>query len=138
MENMYDVFCAIRDDEGDHVSTMEACLDPSVAKLSPSLEKKVLLGIAATAVVGMFLSSGSTEVSFSQDLVDGVDFAAEDGVASSVVDAVIAGAAGIFSQINPDDAGEESAIVDMLEEGMLLPSLRSLAVEIVSVITRFL
>lgn len=136
MENLYDVFCAIRDDESDHVSTMEACLDPSVAKLSPSLERKVLTGIAAAAAVAFFLNSGSPNPSATQDFVDGVDFAAEDSAVSGVVDAIMAGAAGIVNEIR-QDPGEDSILADMLEEGMLLPNIRAFIVEIGSFFTRF-
>merc|ERR1719354_387328 len=42
MRSLYDVFVAIRNDEGDHVYTMTSCLDPKVAVLSPALESRVL------------------------------------------------------------------------------------------------
>ncbi len=32
VENLYDVFCAIRDDEGEHVKTMVACQNPEAQK----------------------------------------------------------------------------------------------------------
>jgi hypothetical protein len=57
MSSLYDVFCAVRDDEGDHVGTMHACLDPESILRSPSLEKKVLAGLALAAAVGFYLST---------------------------------------------------------------------------------
>jgi hypothetical protein len=134
MTNMHDVFCAIRDDESDHVSTMEACLDPTVAKISPSMEKRVLTGVAAAAAVAMFLNTGSPEGS--TNFVDGIDFAAEDGATSGIVDAIMSGAAGIASQFQPD--GEESALADFMEEGSLLPNIRALVAEFASMISRFM
>jgi hypothetical protein len=59
MTSLYDVFCAIRDDEGDHVSTMHACLDPTA---NLSLEKKVFSGIFLAAAVGYYLSMGGDAV----------------------------------------------------------------------------
>ena len=83
MESLYDVFSAIRDDEGDHVSTMEACLDPNVAKLSPSLEKKFLTGIAAAVAVAVFLNTGA-DIGIGGDelsgVADGVDLATDSGL----------------------------------------------------------
>lgn len=58
MKSMYDVFSAIRDDEGDHVQTMEACLDPNVAVKSPSVEKAALASVALVSAFGYFLSTG--------------------------------------------------------------------------------
>lgn len=58
MKTLYDVFAAIRLDEGDHVGTMKACLDPKVAVISPSLERRFLTGVALSAVVGYFLTTG--------------------------------------------------------------------------------
>ena len=138
MESMYDVFSAIRDDEGDHVGTMEACLDPSVAKLSPSLERKVLTGIAAAAAAAIFLNTG-TDVTVGTDLVDNVDFdaldtvanvAVDEGTTAGLVDAAIAGAAGILTQLG----GENE------EAGILLgeTELKAFIAEVVAVLTRFL
>ena len=49
MTSLYDVFVAIRNDEGDHVNTMQSCLDPSAPTLSQGLESRVLTGVALTA-----------------------------------------------------------------------------------------
>jgi len=58
MNSLYDVFVAIRQDEGDHVSTMKSCLDPAVAVLSPSLESRAVTGVALAAIVASLLSGG--------------------------------------------------------------------------------
>jgi hypothetical protein len=49
MKSLYDVFTAIRNDEGDHVNTMQSCLDPSAPTLSSGLESRVLTGVALAA-----------------------------------------------------------------------------------------
>lgn len=61
MNSLYDVFCAIRNDEGDHVQTMSSCLDPKVSTLSPALESRVLTGIALAAGANV-LTDGNVEV----------------------------------------------------------------------------
>jgi hypothetical protein len=58
MNSLYDVFCAIRDDEGDHVSTMHACLDPTANLRSPSREKKIFAGLVLAAAIGYYVSMG--------------------------------------------------------------------------------
>jgi len=58
IRSLYDVFAAIRDDEAEHVKTMEACLDPNVVVRSPSVEKNFLLAAALTAIVGYVASTG--------------------------------------------------------------------------------
>jgi ubiquinol oxidase len=72
MKSLYDVFHAIRLDEGDHVGTMKACLDPEVAVISPSLETRFLTGVALSAAVGYFLTTGDfTEIS--PEIAEGLD-----------------------------------------------------------------
>lgn len=57
MKSLYDVFSAIRDDEGDHVSTMQGFLDPSVVMKSPSIEKALASGLAAVSASVYFMDS---------------------------------------------------------------------------------
>ena len=127
MKNLYDVFAAIRDDENDHVSTMEACMDPTVAKLSPSLERKALTAVAAAVAISLFLNSGGVDpAGVTSNIVDTVDadtidFAASETVVSGLADAAVAGMAGILSQLGQDSSGlgldtEEA----LLEEGALV------------------
>ena len=59
LRSLYDVFVAIRNDEGDHVATMKSCLDPNEVTLSPALENRVLTGVALVSAVGyLFGESG--------------------------------------------------------------------------------
>lgn len=57
MRSLYDVFAAIRDDEGDHVRTMTSCLDPEEATLSVGLENRLLTGVALATGTFVFLGS---------------------------------------------------------------------------------
>jgi ubiquinol oxidase len=126
MKNLFGVFSAIRDDEGDHVSTMEACLDPAVAKLSPSLERRALTAVAAAVAIGIFLGSGSV---MSSDIVDtGVDFAADDAVATGLVEGAIAGVVGAL------DVEEGLGV----QEVAFITGLRGVANELMRIFSRLL
>ena len=134
MESLYDVFSAIRDDEGDHVGTMEACLDPTIAKLSPSLERRFLTGIAIAAVATVFLSGLDTGADV-DTLADGASFAADDAAGATVLDAAIAGLAGIASQLGRDP--EEGAGIANLLEGGALAGIRKFLAEAAVFFARF-
>jgi hypothetical protein len=58
MTSLYDAFAAIQADEGDHVSTMEACLNPDVPVRSPSIERRILTGLALISLSSLVASSG--------------------------------------------------------------------------------
>lgn len=60
LRSLYDVFVAIRNDEGDHVSTMKSCLDPKEATMSPGLENRMLTGVALVASAGYFFGDVTT------------------------------------------------------------------------------
>lgn len=60
MTSLYDVFAAIRADEGDHVSTMAACLDKDVTMLSPSMERRILYGAGLTSIAATVLNAGTS------------------------------------------------------------------------------
>jgi hypothetical protein len=94
MKSLYDTFVAIRADEGDHVSTMNACLDPSVSMRSPSLERKILYGAALVALAATVLTTSSVDiVGDTTALTDGATTLSEgSSLASTVVDAVMAAA----------------------------------------------
>ena len=62
MKSLYDTFTAIRADEGDHVSTMKACLDPSAGLRSASLEVRLLYAAALTALATTVMGPGSLDV----------------------------------------------------------------------------
>ena len=131
MKSLHDVFTAIRDDEGDHVSTMEACLYPEVAKLSPSLERKALTAITAAVAIGMFLNTGA-DAGVGIDIVDAIDYAADETIASGLVDAAIAGIAvltGVASTL------KQEAKEGLFEEASFL-GFRNTVGEIFRVISR--
>lgn len=148
MKSLYDVFTAIRDDEGDHVSTMEACMDPTVAKLSPSLERKALTAVAAAVAISLFLNTG-VDSGITKDIIDtidadSIDFAATETVTSGLADAAIAGMAGILSNLGQDSedtvglAGIFAGLgldteEGLLEEGLLI-SLRNLLGQILRIL----
>jgi ubiquinol oxidase len=137
MRNLYDVFSAIRDDEGDHVSTMESCMDPTVAKLSPSLERRALTAVAAAVAIGVFLgTSGGGGVS--SDLVDtaadlGAAATDDAAVATGLVEGAIAGAFGALTRSGIDVEQELGTI----EEGAFL-GLRGVFSELMKIFSRLL
>lgn len=61
LRSLYDVFVAIRNDEGDHVQTMSSCLDPKVAVLSPGLESRFLTGMALAAGASLLLGGSGID-----------------------------------------------------------------------------
>jgi hypothetical protein len=96
MNSLYDVFCAIKADEGDHVSTMTACLDPTVAVRSPAIEKKILTGLALAAAASVIVSATGAFVP-TDIAVDGTSL---EGLASGgLFEGVTAGAAALAAQI---------------------------------------
>ena len=70
MTTLYDVFKAIQADEGDHVAVMEACLDPHVPIISPSIEIRFLTGAALAAAVTLVGASVGSPSSL-EDLAGG-------------------------------------------------------------------
>eukprot|EP00559_Dactyliosolen_fragilissimus_P002017 CAMPEP_0184868694 /NCGR_PEP_ID=MMETSP0580-20130426/31408_1 /TAXON_ID=1118495 /ORGANISM="Dactyliosolen fragilissimus" /LENGTH=255 /DNA_ID=CAMNT_0027369749 /DNA_START=869 /DNA_END=1636 /DNA_ORIENTATION=+ len=120
MNTLYDVFEAIRSDEGDHVSTMKACQDPMVPVISPSLENRVLVGASVAVAIGYLLGSGEfTELLSLSDtfeiseVVDGT----EDAVLSNnILDTILGGAAGMLSGLkNVDKEINASELLDVSE-----------------------
>jgi hypothetical protein len=96
MRSLYEVFKAIQADEGDHVATMKACLDPNVALRSPALERRLLTGFALLAAVSLAVSVGGTPTDIA---VDNLSAAAEGSAYGTALDALIAGAATVASQV---------------------------------------
>jgi len=122
MRTLHDVFSAIREDEGDHVGTMKACLNPQVAFASPSLEKKILVGVALAATVGYLVSTGVVaDIDQIEEMVDSsangfVEGAVDDATATAIdtlLGAMFAGASSMSS-------GLRKAIVEILESLRLL------------------
>jgi len=124
MKSLYDVFSAIRADEGDHVGTMKACLDPNIAVNSPSMERTILTGVALAAAASYVLGTGDlSEVDGVGDMVDSMrgllEGSTDDATASAVnsffdsifgtggTDAAAAAAAGVAA--NQAATGEEGA-----------------------------
>lgn len=111
MRNLYDVFQAIQADEGDHVSTMQSCLDEKVALLSPSIEKRVLFGAGIAAAASAILSGG--DISETTNLLSlNADDLAIDSLSGIEFDAILAGAAALIAQIF---SGNSDAIVEASE-----------------------
>ena len=106
MTSLYDVFSAIKADEADHVSTMESCLDPNVSVRSPSIERRILTGVALASVAQLIAASGGG-LSTSTDLV--ADETAIQALSSTnAVEAAVAGAAAAASQLAGEAGGEEA------------------------------
>ena len=108
MQSLFDVFSAIKADEGDHVGTMKSCLDPEVAVKSPALEKKVLVGAALVSAFTYFISTG--------DILDILDI---PQVSDAVVADFFSDATGIASQLAKDESeGDFTSVgADLMEDG---------------------
>jgi len=128
MTSLYDVFVAIRNDEGDHVNTMQSCLDPTAPTLSQGLESRVLTGVALTAATSYLfgnypsfdslngiMDSLSTVTTGSGDVaVDGLTEMTSEldqiltdssSDAPGIVNGIVGGLAGLANRLN--DLNEE-------------------------------
>jgi len=115
LRTLYDVFVAIRNDEGDHVRTMTSCLDPTVATLSPGLESRVLTGMALAAGTNVFLASGALDsLTLSSSLsglsgIEGMEgFSDLDSIlaqesSSDLLNAIVHGLAGMANTFQVSD-----------------------------------
>jgi hypothetical protein len=128
MRSLYDVFKAIQADEGDHVGTMKACLDPNVAVQSPSLERKVLAGAAVVATAAFFVSMTGdfSGVPVDDTAMDSVATGLTDG---TLIDGVVAGLTGLTSKFAADE--ENRDIAEMAADAMETSGVISLASEAV-------
>jgi hypothetical protein len=86
VRSLYDVFARIRDDEAEHVNTMEACLDPQVVVRSAAAEKNFLLAAASAALIAYLATAGGglipedlVDVSLAEEVEDGVPILLEEG-----------------------------------------------------------
>jgi hypothetical protein len=118
MQSLYDVFAAISADEGDHVSAMGACLDTNATLQSPSVERRVLIGVAALAL-GSYLFS-ATGV-FDANLIDTADTTTIDAVVSASTDSsllaeIAAAAATGFSQFFEEIVQVDQEKLDSVSE----------------------
>lgn len=93
MQSLCDVFHAIKADEADHVSAMEACLDPNVALISPSIERRVLTAAAVITALG-FAINRSGGLTFDLD-VESLESIGSDGM----LEATATGLGALASQI---------------------------------------
>jgi hypothetical protein len=109
MTSLYDVFTAIKADESDHVCTMGACLDPDVALQSPSMERKILFGIALLAIAPLIASmNGGGDL-----IVDDAAIVASDGV-TSMAEMTAAGILGMTGRMFDESSTD---IETLIEEG---------------------
>jgi hypothetical protein len=135
MKSLFDVFAAIAADERDHVSAMSACLDTNATFQSPSIERRILVGVTAFAVATFLLSSAGT---FDAGLVDTADTAVSVSTDSTVVTEVAAATAGIMGwadeMVREDEGGIKNVGEGMVEGKEVLPDLLR---RFVSVVIRF-
>ena len=123
MKNLYDVFSAIRDDEGDHVSTMKACLDPNVAVQSPAIEKQILVGGAILAAVSYFASTGDFGGFESLDIDTLIDTVEESPILDSLSDIDFNGLTNLGEQLLTEEEDAGSLINQLFIDGTILTSL---------------
>ena len=120
MKTLYDVFSAIRDDEGDHVSTMKACLDPKVAVQSPAIERQILIGGAVLAAVTYL-----TGANYFSGL-EGLDMnnLFEDGEITSVfdLDADLIGIAALGEQLINDEEDTGGLLTSLFSDTAIFAS----------------
>lgn len=154
MKSLYDVFTAIKADEGDHVSTMKACLDPEVAVQSPSTEKRLLVGGAFVAAISYMVTTGDfaeffeyDEILMDQDvgslansasafgsLFDGLgSFDFEDVLVDNDIEALFASISALGSQLLDSD-GELTNNFIFAE---LLPQIKQILIELFPFILKF-
>jgi hypothetical protein len=140
MQNLYDVFTAIRADEGDHVSTMVACLDEGATLKSPSMERRILTGIALVVAASYYV--GTAEIPSS--LLDSVDLdAAATSADVTLAEFMAAGVAGFAQKFAEDEQARDMTelAVDAAEGGAaasIAEQLRRLLVELARFIGRLL
>jgi hypothetical protein len=140
MQNLFDVFAAIAADEGDHASAMSACLDTKATLQSPSVERRILVGVAAIAVATYLLSTSGV---FDPSLIDGADTAVSVTTDSTVVTEVAAATAGIMGwaeeMIKEDESNIEGVGEGLIEGGgVVSESLRRFGISILKFFSRLL
>lgn len=145
MRSMYDTFEAIRQDEGDHVSTMHACLDPNATLRSVSMERKILYGTALAALAAAVVGSGSFDMLQDTTLTDGAAVTEGSSAISTAVEAIVGAAAGLSSfgesLMEDTEIVQQTAGTEIVEAGMLasLPVvIRQIAGVLAQILTRIL
>lgn len=114
MTSLYDVFSAIKSDEKDHVSTMIACLDPDIALQSPSMERRILFGVALMAMVPVIASLSSGGGAGVDLVTDDAAIVVSDGAATSMAEMTAAGIMGMAGRMLDESSSDVEAL---LEEG---------------------
>jgi ubiquinol oxidase len=130
LQSLYDVFAAIRDDEGDHVQAMQMALDENAVVQSPSVERRILTGLALVAAAAVLASTGVVGDWMSTDLGD---MAATDVEAGTLMDVLAAGAAATAQQAFRDNVAE-----DVVEATALTEPLERFGKEILEFLMRLL
>lgn len=110
MTSLYAVFKAIRADEGDHVGTMKACLDPTIPVLSPALETRILTGFALAASVGYFISTGEIPDDLGSTATELLEGADDTMITDTIVDGILGGVAGLFGGLGALQGEAETAV----------------------------
>jgi ubiquinol oxidase len=104
LQSLYDVFAAIRDDEGDHVRAMQSALDENAVVQSPSVERRILTGLALIAAATVLATAGMGGDWMSADLGDMVATETESG---TLLEALAAGAAATAQQAFRENVAED-------------------------------
>ena len=132
MTSLYDVFVAIRNDEGEHVNTMQSCLDPTAPTLSQGLEGRVLTAVALSAATSYlfgnypgfdslngFMDSLTTVTAGGGDVaMDGLTeldqiLAESSGDSSEIMNSIVGGLTGLANRLN--DLNSEGVGVEVTE-----------------------
>jgi len=74
VQNLYDVFANIADDEAEHVNTMKSCQDPQVIVRSPNAEAAVLAAAALAAAAAKLAENAAFDEGF--EFAEGLDITA--------------------------------------------------------------
>mmetsp|Transcript_2890 Transcript_2890/g.10522 ORF Transcript_2890/g.10522 Transcript_2890/m.10522 type:complete len:486 (+) Transcript_2890:1666-3123(+) len=69
VNSLHDVFCNIRDDEGEHVRTMRSCQDEAVLVRSPNYEAAIAAGATATLAARNLLSQPEVQEAIEKAVV---------------------------------------------------------------------
>ena len=140
MQTLLDVFAAIAADEGDHSKAMSACLDTKATLHSPSMERRILVGVAAVAFATYLLSTSGV---FDASILDSADTAVSVTSDSAVVTEVASAAAGMLGwakeMVKEDEGNIESVGEGLIEgKGVILEMLRRAGVAILQFLSRLL
>lgn len=130
MTSLYDVFSAICADERDHVSTMEACTDPEAVLQSPSMERRIIFGVALLAITPLIASTA----------FDGT-FVADDAVVitdASIAETAAAGVLGMAARIFGESSGNIEGLIEEDTIAIFLERARSVLLAIGEAILKLL